>query len=101
MDAIWLETQLLHGVDSERYRTIARIKTVNSLGKLLIVAGGLLIVLGVIALVAGRMNIPLGRLPGDINYRGKNAAFFLPITTCILLSIVLSFIMWLVNRFMR
>jgi hypothetical protein len=74
---------------------------VTSLGKLLIAAGGLLILIGAIVLLAGRANIPLGRLPGDISYRGKNTAFFFPITTCIVLSVLLSFILWLVNRFMR
>jgi hypothetical protein len=74
---------------------------VSSFGKLLIGAGGLLIVIGLIVLVAGRFNVPLGRLPGDISYRGKNTAVFFPITTCIILSIVLSFILWIVNRFMR
>lgn len=73
----------------------------TSLGKLLIGAGGLLIVIGAIVLLAGKANIPVGRLPGDISYRGKNTAFFFPITTCIVLSILLSFILWLVNRFMR
>lgn len=71
------------------------------IGKLLIVAGGFLILIGALILLAGRMNVPLGRLPGDISYRGKNTAVFFPITTCIVLSIVLSFILWLVNRFMR
>jgi hypothetical protein len=74
---------------------------VSSLGKLLISAGGLLILIGAIVLLAGRANIPIGRLPGDISYRGKNTAVFFPITTCIILSIVLSFIVWLVNRFIR
>jgi hypothetical protein len=74
---------------------------VSSLGKLLIGAGGLLILIGAIVLLAGRADIPIGRLPGDISYRGKNTAVFFPITTCIILSIVLSFIIWLVNRFMR
>lgn len=73
----------------------------NTPGKLLIFAGGLLILIGVIVIVAGRMHVPLGRLPGDINYRGKNTAFYFPITTCIVLSILLSFILWIVNRFMR
>jgi hypothetical protein len=74
---------------------------VNSLGKLLIFAGGLLIIVGMIVVLAGRMNVPLGRLPGDISYRGKNTAFYFPITTCIVLSILLSFIFWLINRFRR
>ena len=73
----------------------------NSIGKLLIGAGGLLILIGLIVLLAGRANVPLGRLPGDISYRGKNTAVFFPITTCIILSIVLSLVLWLVNRFLR
>jgi hypothetical protein len=74
---------------------------VNSLGKLLLAAGGLLIVVGLLVLLAGRFNVPLGRLPGDISYRGKNTAVFFPITTCIVLSILVSFILWIVNRFLR
>ena len=73
----------------------------GSFGKLLIGFGGLLIVIGLCVLLANRIGIPLGRLPGDINYRGKNTAFFFPITTCIVLSIVLSLVMWIVNRFLR
>jgi hypothetical protein len=73
----------------------------NSMGKLLIAAGGLLILIGVVIVLAGRANISLGRLPGDISYRGKNTAVFFPITTCIILSIVLSLILWIVNRFMK
>jgi hypothetical protein len=74
---------------------------VSSFGKLLIGAGGLLVVVGILVLLAGRFNVPLGRLPGDISYRGKNTAVFFPITTCIVLSVVLSFILWVVNRFLR
>ncbi|HKU26633.1 MAG TPA: DUF2905 domain-containing protein [Candidatus Sulfotelmatobacter sp.] len=73
----------------------------NSLGKLLIGAGGLLILIGLLVLLAGRVNVPLGRLPGDISYRGKNTSVFLPVTTCIVLSILLSFVLWLINRFLR
>jgi len=74
---------------------------VGSFGKLLIGVGGLLIVIGLCVLLANRIGIPLGRLPGDIKYRGRNTAFFFPITTCIVLSIVLSLVMWIVNRFLR
>ena len=73
----------------------------TSLGKLIVVAGGVLIVIGIVVMLAGRANLPLGRLPGDITYRGKNTAIFFPITTCIVLSVVLSLVMWAVNRFMR
>ena len=94
-------TGLLDGPWREKTHLTDKIEPVTSLGKLLIGAGGLLILIGLIVMLAGRTNIPLGRLPGDISYRGKNTAFFFPITTCIVLSIVLSFVMWLVNRFMK
>jgi hypothetical protein len=74
---------------------------VTGLGKALIAFGGLMIAVGVIVVLAGKVNIPLGRLPGDISYRGKNTAFYFPIVTCIVISVVLSLIMWLVNRFSR
>jgi len=74
---------------------------VGSFGKLLIAVGGLLIVIGLCVLFAARVGVPLGRLPGDIHYRGKDTAFFFPITTCIILSIVFSLVMWMVNRLFR
>jgi hypothetical protein len=71
---------------------------VSDLGKLLILAGGLLVALGAVLLLAGRTGIPFGRLPGDIVYRGKNTSFYFPIVTCILLSIVLSLVFYLIGR---
>lgn len=70
-------------------------------GRLLIVFGAILVVAGVVVILAGKANIPLGRLPGDISYRGKNTAFYFPIMTCIVISVILSLIMWIVNRFSR
>jgi hypothetical protein len=71
------------------------------LGKLLLVLGGIIIVIGVVLVVAGRYNLPLGRLPGDIVIRGKNSVFYFPLATSIILSIVLSLIVWLFNRGQR
>jgi hypothetical protein len=68
------------------------------LGKILLVFGGVIIVVGAVLLIAGRFNLPLGRLPGDIVYRGKNTVFYFPIVTCILISVVLSLIFWLFGR---
>lgn len=68
------------------------------LGKLLLVLGGVIILVGAALLLAGRFNLPLGRLPGDIVYRGKNTAFYFPLTTCIVISVVLSLIIWLLGR---
>jgi hypothetical protein len=47
---------------------------------------------------AGRLNLPIGRLPGDIVYRGKNTVFYFPLATSILLSIILSLLFWLFGR---
>lgn len=68
------------------------------LGKALLVLGGIIILVGAALLLAGRFNLPLGRLPGDIVYRGKNSVFYFPIVTCIVISVVLSLIFWLMGR---
>jgi hypothetical protein len=68
------------------------------LGKLLLVLGGVIVLIGAVLLLAGRFNLPLGRLPGDITYRGKNTVVYFPLATSIVVSIVLSLILWLVNR---
>jgi len=74
---------------------------VTNLGKLLIVFGGLLAIIGVVVVLAGRTNLPIGRLPGDIVYRGKNTTFYFPLVTCIVLSLVFSLIMCLIGKFSR
>ena len=69
-----------------------------SLGRILIGIGLAITLVGLVALFLGRLNIPLGRLPGDITYQGKNVTFYFPIATCIVISIVLSIIFWILNR---
>ena len=71
------------------------------LGRLLVILGLALVVIGGITMLLGRTGLPLGRLPGDIVYRGKNATFYFPLATSILLSVVLSAIMFLISRFKR
>jgi hypothetical protein len=68
------------------------------LGKLLLVVGGILVLAGIVFLLAGKLHLPLGRLPGDIVYRGKSMTFYFPLATCLLLSLVLSLVLWLFNR---
>jgi heme/copper-type cytochrome/quinol oxidase subunit 2 len=68
------------------------------LGKMLLVLSGVIILVGAVLLLAGRLNLPLGRLPGDIVYRGKNSIFYFPIVTCIIISVVLSLLFWLFGR---
>ena len=67
-------------------------------GKIIIVLGGVLVVVGIVVMLVGRANVPIGRLPGDIVYRGKNSTVYFPIVTCIVISVVLSIVMWLFGR---
>jgi len=73
----------------------------NELGKVLIGLGVLIEVIGVVLLLAGRFGLPLGRLPGDFVYRGKNVTIYFPLGTCILISIVISVILYLLSLFRR
>jgi hypothetical protein len=68
------------------------------LGKLLLFFGLILVVAGLVLVLFGRMNIPLGRFPGDIVYRGKNTTFYFPLATSILLSVVLSVVLYFIGR---
>jgi hypothetical protein len=70
----------------------------GDLGRVLVFVGGLLLVIGVVLILAGKVNLPIGRLPGDIVYRGKNTTFYFPLMTSILLSIILSLVLYFVNR---
>jgi Protein of unknown function (DUF2905) len=70
-------------------------------GKLLIFFGAVLLVIGVAFLLLGRTNLPIGRLPGDIIYRGKNTTFYFPLVTSILVSVVLSVLLYVIGRFRK
>jgi hypothetical protein len=69
-----------------------------NLGRTLILAGLLIVMLGVIVSLGARIPIRFGRLPGDIVVRGKHSVFYFPIVTSLLLSAILSLILWLFAR---
>jgi len=69
-----------------------------SIGRTLIVVGLIVIALGVLISLGERLPIRLGRLPGDIVLRGKHSVFYFPIVTSLLLSALLSLILWFFNR---
>ena len=64
----------------------------------MIYAGVVLLVLGILVTFGERLPIRLGRLPGDIVYRGKNTTFYFPIVTCLIVSAVLTLLSWLFSR---
>jgi hypothetical protein len=71
---------------------------VTDLGKLLVFLGGTVVLAGLVLILLGRTNLPMGRLPGDIVYRGKNTTFYFPLATSIVLSVVLSVLIYLLGR---
>jgi len=73
----------------------------GDLGRMLVFLGGILLVVGLVLILAGKVNLPIGRLPGDIVYRGKNTTFYFPLMTSILLSVILSLVLYVVNRMRR
>jgi Protein of unknown function (DUF2905) len=73
----------------------------RELGKTLVICGAVLVFAGALLLIGGKLPFRLGRLPGDIVYQGRNGSFYFPVMTCILLSVVLSLLLWVVNHFRR
>jgi hypothetical protein len=71
------------------------------MGRILVALGVALVVAGGIVMLLGRTGMPLGRLPGDFLYRGKNTTLYFPLASSILISIVLSIVLFLVGRMKR
>lgn len=72
----------------------------RELGRMMVFAGVALTVVGALVWIAARhggLPFRLGRLPGDIAYQGKHGSFYFPVVTCILLSVALTLILWLLQ----
>ena len=67
----------------------------------LIFLGVVLVVAGLVIVGLNRLHLPLGRLPGDFNWRGRGWSVSFPLVTSILISVVLSLLLWAVGRFRR
>ena len=67
-------------------------------GRVIVGAGLVLVCVGAVVMALERFNINLGKLPGDIVMRGRGGTFYFPIITCALISVLLSLVIWLVNR---
>jgi hypothetical protein len=70
---------------------------VVDLGKIFIFIGLLLVIIGFVFILGNKIPF-IGKLPGDIAVVRKNYSFYFPVTTCIIISLVLSFILWLFNK---
>jgi len=69
----------------------------GDIGKIIVFFGLLLVVIGFIFMLGSKLPF-VGKLPGDIAIERKNYSFYFPVTTCIIISILLSFILWLFNK---
>lgn len=70
----------------------------EEIGRAFVVLGVVLIAGGLLFLYSDRLPFKLGRLPGDIVWEGEKGSFYFPITTCILLSVLLSLVFWAISR---
>ncbi len=68
---------------------------------MLVGVGMFLVLAGLLVMGLGRLGVPLGRLPGDLSYRGKGVQIFAPLATSLLLSVLLSLLLYLITRFRR
>ena len=68
------------------------------IGKMMVFLGIVLLLFGLVLIAAGRAHLPVGRLPGDIVYRGKHTTIYFPLVTSILISIVLSVVLYVFSR---
>jgi hypothetical protein len=73
----------------------------RELGRALLIFGGVALVIGAFLYFSGRLPLRLGRLPGDIVHRGEHSTFYFPVVTCLLLSVGLSLVFWLLSHFRR
>ena len=73
----------------------------TDIGRILVFLGLLIVAVGVVLILLGKTSLPLGRLPGDIVYRGKHTTFYFPLATSILVSVVLSLVLYFLGRIRR
>jgi hypothetical protein len=76
-------------------------RKIMEVGKMFIYLGAALVVAGLVLVLLGRMHFPLGRLPGDFLYRGKHTTVYFPLATSVLVSVVLSIVLYLLSRWRK
>ena len=70
-------------------------------GRTLLLLGAVLIVAGALLYFGGKLPFRFGRLPGDIVHRGRNSTFYFPLVSCLVISVLISLILWIINQFRR
>jgi len=75
--------------------------SLHELGRVLLMLGGMLILLGAFFFFGGKLPFRFGRLPGDIVHEGEHTTFYFPVVTCLVLSVGLTLVFWIISRFRR
>jgi hypothetical protein len=73
----------------------------SDIGKVLLGLGIAFVALGALLVLGVKLPFRLGRLPGDILYQGRHGTFYFPIVSCIVVSLALTLLMWIINLFRR
>lgn len=73
----------------------------RELGKLILFLGVFLVAVGAVLVLGAKLPFRLGRLPGDIVYQSRTTTFYFPIVTCLVLSVALTLLLWLVSLLRR
>jgi Protein of unknown function (DUF2905) len=74
---------------------------IQQLGRLLLSVGAMFILIGALFYLGPKLPLRLGRLPGDIIHRGEHGTFYFPLVSCLVISVVVSLILWLISQFRR
>jgi hypothetical protein len=77
------------------------VQPVQQFGRTLLILGAVLIAVGALLYFGGKLPFRLGRLPGDIVHRGQNRTFYFPLVSCLVISVFISLILWIINQFRR
>jgi hypothetical protein len=73
----------------------------ENIGRFIMLGGIILFLVGGAVFLAAKFGLPLGRLPGDIRIEGENGSFYFPVTTSILVSVILTILLNLIGRFLK
>ncbi len=74
---------------------------IRQLGRLLLFVGAMFILIGALFYFGPKLPLRLGRLPGDISYRGEHGTFYFPLVSCLVISVAVSLILWLISHLRR
>lgn len=75
---------------------------IQGFGKTLVVVGAIIVVVGILFMLSEKLNFPFfGKLPGDIHIKGKNFQFYFPIVTSIVLSVLLTLVLYAISYFSK